>query len=91
MEICPDGADVDELRADSRSSPCDILRSLPLDCFELGWRAMEYTHQRDDRIRILKSLGKGFSISYVNWDRRQEVVFWQRLFQFGVYIIRVSG
>lgn len=84
MEIGPDGADMDELRADGRSSPCDILRSLPLDCFELGWRAMEHTHQRDDCVRILKRLGKGFSLSYVNWHRRQEVVFWQRLFQFGV-------
>jgi hypothetical protein len=43
MEIC---ADMDELRADGRSSPCDILRSLPLYCFELGWRAMGYTPKR---------------------------------------------
>ena len=71
MGICPDG------RASRRrpQQPSDILRSLPLDRFELSWKAMEYTHQRDDCIRILKRLGKGFSLGYVNWHRRQEVVF----------------
>jgi hypothetical protein len=49
---------MDELCADGCSSPCDILLSLPSPCFELGWRAVEYTHERDDCIRILKRLGK---------------------------------
>jgi hypothetical protein len=68
MEISPDGADMNELRADSHSSPCDILRSLPLDCFELGWTAaMQYTTKETTASAFSK--GKNFSLSYVDWHR----------------------
>jgi hypothetical protein len=51
---------MDELCADGCSSPCDILLSLPSPCFELGWRAVEYAHEKRRLHPHSQTLGQGF-------------------------------
>jgi hypothetical protein len=89
VRILPDSTDVYKLCADG-CNPSDVLRSL-LDRFELGWGVLQYTHQGDDRIPILKRLGKSFSEtfspSYINRHGRQKVVLWEGPFQFGVNLV----
>ena len=89
--ICPDSADMHKLCANGCGCSCDVLCPFPLDCFELCCGALQYTHQGDDGIRILKRLGKGFSLGHVNWHRRQKVVLWKCFFQFRIDVTGVSG